>query len=69
MIKLPNNNFYYHKEMLGNGFSRRKIGNALNIPKSIVIDVCAKYSATRSVENKKRSGRNLLLFSMNSYTH
>ena len=37
--------------------SRRKIGNALNIPKSMVIDVCAKYSATRSVENKKRSGR------------
>ena len=24
-------------EMLGNGFSRRKIGNALNIPKSMVI--------------------------------
>jgi transposase len=46
--------------MLGNGFSRRKIGNALNIPKSMVIDVCAKYSATRSVENKKRSGRPII---------
>ena len=44
-------------EKFGNGFSRRKIGNALNIPKSTVIDVCAKYSATRSVENKMRSGR------------
>jgi hypothetical protein len=34
-----------------------KIGNALNIPKSTVIDVCAKYSATESVESIKRSGR------------
>jgi transposase len=39
------------------GYSGRKIGNALNIPKSTVIDVCAKYSATRSVESIKRSGR------------
>ena len=39
------------------GYSGRKIGNALNIPKSTVIDVCAKYSATRSVESIRRSGR------------
>ena len=39
------------------GYSGRKIGYALNIPKSTVIDVCAKYSATESVESIKRSGR------------
>lgn len=44
-------------EMLKSGFTRRKIGVALKIPKSTVIDVCKKYLDTGSVENKKRSGR------------
>lgn len=48
-------------ELFQKGFSRRKIGEVLNIPKSTVIDTVRKFLTSGSVENKPRSGRPALV--------
>lgn len=43
--------------MFRSGYSRRKIGMMLKIPKSTVIDIVNKFCTCGSVENRPRSGR------------